>query len=97
MIIVAGHVRVTADDRDAYLEAVADVAVLARAFPGCHDFVQAADPIDPERINIFERWDDDASLMAFRSSSGPDDDGPATPDVLGADVAKYRISAVEDP
>ena len=96
MIIIAGHLRVAADDRDAYLEAVADVAVLARSFAGCHDFVQAADPIDPERITIYERWDDDESLMAFRTSGGPDD-GPTTPDVLGADVAKYRISAVEDP
>lgn len=97
MIIVAGHLRVAASDRDAYLAAVAGVAVQARSFAGCRDFVQAADPIDPERINIFERWDDDESLMAFRTSGGPDDDGPPTPDVIGADVAKYRIAAVEDP
>lgn len=97
MIIVAGHLRVAADDRAAYLAAVADVAVLAREIPGCLDFVQSADPIDPERVNVFERWDDDESLHAFRTSGDADDDGPPTPDVIGADVAKYRISAVEGP
>lgn len=32
MIIAAGHLRVAASDRDAYLRAVAGVAVQARAF-----------------------------------------------------------------
>lgn len=94
MIIVAGHLRVPATERDRYLAAVAGVADLARRTPGCYDFVQAADPIDPERINVYERWDDDASLSAFRSSG--DEPVPA-PDILGGDVAKYRISSVERP
>lgn len=97
MIIVAGHLRVAATERDRYLAAVADVAVLARRAPGCHDFVQAADPIDPERINIYERWEDDASLLAFRSSGEEGDDEPPTPDILDADVRKFRISSVESP
>lgn len=97
MIIVAGHLRVAASERDGYLEAVADVAAQARQRVGCHDFVQSADPIDPERINIFERWESDEALIAFRTS-GSERDAPATtPDVLGAEVAKYRISAVESP
>ena len=97
MIIIAGHLRIAASEREEYLTAVSGVAVLARRLPGCHDFVQSADPIDSERINIFERWDNDEVLMAFRSS-GSDNDEPATlPAVLSADVAKYRISAVESP
>lgn len=98
MIIVAGHLLVAASERSAYLDAVAQVAVLAREFPGCHDFAQSADPIDPERINIFERWDDDEALAAFRSSGSADDETPTpTPDIIGADVARYRISAIESP
>lgn len=96
MIIIAGHLRVEAADRSRYLAAVADVAVQARQTPGCHDFVQSADPVDAERINIYERWDSDEALQAFRTS-GSDDEAVETPDLLGADVAKYRISAVESP
>jgi quinol monooxygenase YgiN len=98
MIIIAGHLRVAPAERAHYLTVVGDVAVQAREAPGCLDFVQSADPIDPARINIYERWDSDEALMVFRTSGGEEaEDGPRTPAILGADVAKYRISAVESP
>jgi quinol monooxygenase YgiN len=97
VIIIAGHLRVSAAERARYLEAVADVALQARRAPGCYDFVQSPDPIDPERINIYERWDSDAVLMSFRTSGDDGSESPPTPELLGADVAKYRISSVESP
>ena len=98
MLIIAGHLRVDPTQRDRYLEATADVAPLARRAPGCLDFVQAADPVEPDRINVYERWESDEDLMAFRTSGGPDDPDPEpAPDLLGADVRKYRISGVEAP
>ncbi len=97
MIIIAGHLRVAASERDEYLTAVADVSTRARRTPGCHDFVQAADPLDPERINIYERWDSDEALLAFRSSDLDGTEPPSLPTVVAAEVAKYRISAVESP
>lgn len=96
MIIVSGHLLVDPADRDAYLAATYDVARLARAAPGCLDFVQVADPQVPDRIVIYERWASDEELMTFRTSGTDDSSGP-TPDLRGADVAKYRISAVEPP
>ena len=97
MIIIAGHLRVAASERDRYLTAVENVAIRARQAPGCQDFVQSADPIDHERINIYERWDSDDLLMSFRTSGDENDQQLPTPELLGADVAKYRISAVESP
>lgn len=97
MIIIAGHLRVAAADRDRYLEAVADVALQARQAPGCYDFVQSPDTIDPERINIYERWEDDDVLMSFRTSGDDGSESQPTPELLGAEVAKYRISSVESP
>jgi quinol monooxygenase YgiN len=94
MIIIAGYLTVDPADRDRYLEVVADVAPTARKAPGCLDFVQAADPIEPGRINIYERWDSDEDLHRFRTSGTP---GPDTPEIREADVKKYRISAVEAP
>jgi quinol monooxygenase YgiN len=97
VIIVAGTLRVAAGNRERYLTAVADVAVQARRAPGCLDFVQAADPLDPERINIYERWESDADLDRFRTSGDADAPEPDVPDVLSAEVRKYRIASVEEP
>ncbi|MGL5929418.1 MAG: putative quinol monooxygenase [Dermatophilaceae bacterium] len=97
MIIVAGSLRVKPAERERYLELVATVAPGARRAPGCLDFVQAADPIDPARINVYERWESDEALLAFRASGGDDEDWSTVPDIVAAEVRKYRISAVEDP
>ncbi|WP_117211707.1 putative quinol monooxygenase [Allorhizocola rhizosphaerae] len=94
MLIIAGTLHVDDDDRDRYLEAVADVARWARAAPGCLDFVQAADPIESGRINVFERWESDEDMHRFRTSGGPELD---VPPILSADVHKYRIAAIEEP
>lgn len=94
MIIVAGWLRVVAAERDAYLAAVFEVTVQARGSSGCFDFVQAADPVEPDRINVYERWESDADLLAFRSS-GPDEG--ALPEIRSAEVHKFRISAIEPP
>lgn len=92
MIIIAGSLHVAPADRDHYLHVTDGVARLARRTPGCHDFVQAADPIDAGRINIYERWESDDALTRFRDS-----DGPEPPPILSADVHKYRISSIESP
>ena len=97
MIIIAGHLRVAAAERDDYLTAVEGAATQARLSPGCHDFVQSADPIDPERINIYERWESDEDLMSFRTSGSDENEPPTLPATLAAEVAKYRISSVESP
>jgi quinol monooxygenase YgiN len=96
MIIIAGSLTVDADARDRYLELHAEVAPAARKAPGCLDFVQAPDPIEPGRINIYERWDSDENLHRFRTAGGPPPH-PDAPEIRAADVKKYRIAAVEAP
>nr|MDT0666224.1 antibiotic biosynthesis monooxygenase [Micromonospora sp. DSM 115978] len=58
------------------------------------DYVLAADPLDPSRVAVFERWESDEDLLRFRGS-GPDDDQAGR--IVAAEVNKYRISAVESP
>ncbi|GAB7044531.1 MULTISPECIES: putative quinol monooxygenase [Catenuloplanes] len=94
MIIIAGTLHVQPSDRDRYLAGVADVTRRARATPGCLDFTQAADPLDPARITVFERWESDDRLDRFRAAGAPPAD---LPPLRGADVHKYRISSVEAP
>jgi quinol monooxygenase YgiN len=96
MIIIAGSLTVDPAHRDRYLEIFADVTPTARRAPGCLDFVQAADPVDPARINVYERWDTEEHLHAFRTSGGPPPPDDA-PEILAGDVHKYRVSSVEAP
>jgi quinol monooxygenase YgiN len=94
LIIIAGALHVEPADRNRYLAGVADVARLARAAPGCLDFVQAADPLDATRINVYERWASDDDLHRFRAAGGPPLELPPLRDV---NVRKYRISSDEAP
>lgn len=87
MIVVAGHLRVDAADRDAVVAASQDAVRLARQAPGCLDFAVSADPVDPERVNVYERWSDRARLEAFRGS-GPDDG-------LGARIRAVHVEELE--
>ncbi|MGH8978938.1 MAG: putative quinol monooxygenase [Acidimicrobiia bacterium] len=70
MIIVSGMLHLDESDRDAYLAGCREVIVAARQAPGCVDFHLTADPIEPDRINIYEEWETAAAVEAFRGS-GP--------------------------
>jgi quinol monooxygenase YgiN len=89
VIIVAGKLTVDPGGRHPYLAGCRDVLVAARAAPGCLDFALSADPVDPARINVFERWESEAALHAFRGS-GPSGDQLA--DLLEIDVREYRVA-----
>lgn len=94
MLIIAGHLTSEPTDRDAFVAEGAKVVSMARSAPGCLDFSITADTVDPARINIFERWESEDELLAFRGS-GPDSDTAVR--ILGADVRRYVIASVEDP
>lgn len=94
MFIIAGFLKVDPADRAAFLAVNSEVVGLARAAAGCLDFAQAADPVDPSRINVFERWESEGELLAFRGAGQPATDSPP---IQSADVKRYLISAIEDP
>jgi quinol monooxygenase YgiN len=66
MIIVSGQVYVRPERREAFVAASMESVARARRAAGCLDFVVAADPLEPGRVNIYERWDSEAALTAFR-------------------------------
>ena len=88
MILVAGALFVDAAGRDAYLAGCRAVVEQARATPGCLDFALSADLVDPRRINVLERWDDEAALLRFRGSGPSDEQVDA---VQEADVQEFRL------
>lgn len=91
VVIVAGRIVVEAGQQDAYIAGCTGVVEQARQAPGCLDFVIAADLVEPDRINVFERWESRAAVEAFRGS-GPS--GGQTAAVASASVAEYDVAAV---
>ena len=90
MIIVSGRIYVTPGRRDAFVATSRDAVVEARRAPGCLDFVVAADPVEPDRVNVYEQWETEAELEAFRGE-GPDSD--LNSDIVSADVSRHQVSS----
>ena len=88
MVIVAGSFVVAAADRDAFIEGRRSGMEASRAEAGCLDYVFAADPLDPERVVLFERWEDQASLDAHLA--GPPMDTAVAP--ISASIVIYDIA-----
>lgn len=88
-MIVAGYILVEAARRDQYLAGCVEVVRQARATTGCLDFALSADPVDPRRINVFERWDSRAAVAAFRGD-GPDDAQSGA--IMSASVSEYDVT-----
>lgn len=92
MIIVSGWLKVAPGERAAYLDGCRVVIEAARSAPGCRDFHLSADPLEPDRINVVERWDSVADVEAFRGS-GPSGEQQAA--ILDAEVVQYEVVAAQ--
>lgn len=89
MLIISGHLTVAPADRDDYVADCRIVVGLARKSPGCLDFAITGDSLDAGRVTVYERWETEEELEAFRGS-GPDS---GTADrILDASVVRYLIS-----
>jgi quinol monooxygenase YgiN len=91
MVIVAGHITVEPQQRESYLAGCVGVVEQARRTAGCLDFAITADLVDPGRINVFERWESQAAVEAFRGGGPSDEQGAA---MLSASVAEYDVADV---
>ncbi|HEY3673539.1 MAG TPA: antibiotic biosynthesis monooxygenase family protein [Acidimicrobiia bacterium] len=93
VLIVAGHLVVDPTERDQYVSECVAVVEAARAAPGCLAFSVTADTVDPSRIQVYERWENEERMLDFRGS-GPTDSQQAA--IVDADVKRYDISSVGD-
>ena len=91
MVIVAGHVTVDPEQREAYLAGFTSVVEKARRADGCLDFAMTADLLDPGRVNLFERWESQAAVKTFRRRAPRNKHGTA---MLSVSVAEYDIADV---
>jgi quinol monooxygenase YgiN len=88
VIVVAGRLTVSEGERERYLAGCVEVLTAARKTPGCLDFALSADLVDPARINVFELWETEDALRAFRGS-GPS--GDQLTSLTEIEVREYRI------
>jgi quinol monooxygenase YgiN len=91
MLVVGGTFEVDLADRDAFIAARHESMRTSRGEKGCLEYTFAADPLDPGRVILFERWEDqealDAHLSALRERPQPSSPGPTA-----ASIVIYEIS-----
>ena len=91
MLIIAGYLDVAAGARDAYVAECRDVVASARRASGCLDFAITPDSLDARRVRVYERWETEEDLTAFRDS-GPSDAQQA--EIVAADVRRFSIDSI---
>jgi quinol monooxygenase YgiN len=91
MVIVAGHITVDPEQRESHLAGSMSVVEKARRADGCLDFAMTADLLDPSRVNLFERWESQAAVNAFRRRAPRNKHGTK---MLSVSVAEYDIADV---
>jgi quinol monooxygenase YgiN len=96
MVIVGGSFEVEPDQREQFLASRLEMIRRSRSEPGCLEYAFSADPIDPTRIILFERWASqeslDAHLSAIRAAGPPPSTGvtPKAASVIVYDVSGER-------
>src|SRR5690348_11425674 len=95
MLIIAGRIELDPARRDEYLAAAEQNMRDSRAEAGCIDYVLSADPLEPGRVYLFERWESKEHLAPHLARlSAP---RPAEPDavpVLSAELLQYEIATI---
>ena len=91
MVIVAGHITVEPQQRESYLAGCVSVVERARGAAGCLNFAITADPINPGRVNVFERWESQAALNTARGNAPGFEQAEA---MLSVSVADYDVADV---
>jgi len=94
MLIVGGIFEIEPDQRDAFLAGRLELMRGSRAEAGCLDYTFSADPMEPSRVLLFERWESqealDAHLAGLRTAPPPSGTG-VTP--TSASITIYDIAA----
>jgi quinol monooxygenase YgiN len=91
-VIVQGVFVVDPQDRARFIEASIEGMRASRAEEGCVEYVFAADPLEPDRVVLSERWESMELLRQHLSgqASRPAGDRPAP---TSAEIIIYEVSS----
>ena len=90
MIIVSGRIYVRPGARENFLTRSAAAMVQARRTNSCLDFVVSADPVESDRVNVYEEWESEEALLRFRGD-GPGEDLSSS--IVRAKVARHVVAS----
>jgi quinol monooxygenase YgiN len=96
MVIVQGVFEVEPNKRAPFLDSRVEAMRESRQEDGCHEYVMAADPADPARVIISERWESMDHLQRHLdrlSAQSADPSREALPQPLSAQITVYEIAA----
>jgi len=97
-VIVQGVFSFDPDDRASFLEASVEGMRSSRQEEGCLEYVIAADPIDPGRVVLSERWESTEDLQRHLQGQAAqrDDQAPqagARPTPLALEITVYEVAS----
>ncbi len=93
MLIIAGAFEVDPAQRDAFIDERAAMMRSSRAEAGCIAYAFMADPIEPGRVYLFERWESKDALAAHIQGLRANPTAFAVAPI-SADAQQYEIAAV---
>ena len=101
MVIVQGIYRLDPGDRDAFVVQSLETMQTARGERGCLEYVVAADPLDPGRAILSERWEsmedlnDHISALTSRRQDEEAANGPPAIAALSSEFGFYEVASVQ--
>ena len=96
MVIVGGTFELDPELRDTFIDSRGEMMRVSRSEPGCIEYTFCADPLDPSRVVLFEKWEDqaalDAHIAAQRAAPRPSEPGirPISSSIMIYDVVSER-------
>jgi len=101
MVIIQGTFRVAPGDREAFIAQSADTMTVVRTEPGCLEYVMAADPLEPDRVILSERWesrdhlDEHVRALVRRHQEAAERSDPAGVAPTQRTVVIYEVASSE--
>jgi quinol monooxygenase YgiN len=93
VVIVAGTFEVDPEQRDAFIASRLDRMRTSRAETGCIEYTFSADPLEPGRVVLFERWASQADLDAHLAAPSPPAASPGAAVVpTSASIVVYDVT-----
>ena len=93
MVIVQGVFSVDSGERDRFVETSVDAMRSSRQEEGCLEYVIAADPLDPERVVLSERWESmDHLQQHLAQQQGPNRRVDSRPVPRSVEITLFEVA-----
>jgi quinol monooxygenase YgiN len=93
IVIVQGVFSIDPTERDRFVETSIEAMRSSREEDGCLEYVIAADPLDPERVVLSERWESMEHLQQHLSQQkNTPRDGEARPAPRSVEITLFEVA-----